>query len=140
MPSKTALEKFEREYKKGIGVETDLNHHPFLLEATRDNIMNFADAVGDNNPLWINEEHARKTRFPLITAPPTFLYNISHGSAPAASGTTKLPPMDLGLFYAGAELEFFRPVRRGDQFTVTGKATGITAKKSQSLGPVLFAT
>ena len=46
----TTLDEFEAEYKKGIGVEIDLDKHNFLTEATRDNIMNFADAIGDNNP------------------------------------------------------------------------------------------
>ena len=67
----TTLEQFEAEYRKGIGIEMDLNDQRFLKEVTRDNILNFADAVGDNNPLWINEDYAAQSRFGSITAPPT---------------------------------------------------------------------
>jgi acyl dehydratase len=137
---KITLEEFEREFKKGIGTEIDLNKQRFLVEATRDNIKNFADAVGDNNPLWIDEEYARKSRFGMITAPPTFLYNVNHGSTPAVWGNSTLRTFDFSLLYAGAELEFFRPIRRGDEFTVKGKATGTNRKRSQSLGPMLFTT
>ena len=135
------LDDFERAYRQGIGVEVDLDPERFLSEATRDGIKNFAEAVGDANPLWINEEYARKSRFGGVTAPPTFLYNVSHGTTPAMA-PVGVPPFapDLSLLYAGAELEFFRPVRPGDLFHVRGKALGIESKQSRSLGRMLFAT
>lgn len=137
---KMTLDEFEREFKKGIGKEIDLTPQRFIVEATRDNIRNFADAVGDSNPLWIDEEYARKSRFGMITAPPTFLYNVNHGSLPAIAAPGTQPTRDLALLYAGAELEFFLPIRLGDTFTVTGKAIDITRKQSKSLGPMLFTT
>ncbi len=137
---KMTLEEFEREFKKGIGKEIDLNEHSFLDEATRDNIKNFAEAVGDSNPLWINEDYAKKSRFGSITAPPTFIYNINSGSIPALTPQGMPVVTDLRLLYAGAELEFYRPVRPGDEFNVKGKSTGITGKRSRSLGPMLFTT
>jgi acyl dehydratase len=136
----SALDEFERDFRAGIGREIDLTGQNFVVEATRDNIKNFADAVGDANPLWINEAYAAKSRFGGITSPPTFLYNVNHGSAPALAPPGRPPRMDLALLYAGAELEFFRPIRLGDEFTVKGKSTGIEKKQSQSLGPMLFAT
>ena len=134
------LDDFERDFKKGIGIDIDLTPYRFVVEATRDNIKNFADAVGDANPLWINEDYARKSRFGGITAPPTFLYNINHGSGPATSPPGVPPAMGLALLYAGAELEFFHPIRLGDEFTVKGRAVEISRKLSQSLGPMLFTT
>jgi acyl dehydratase len=134
------LDAFERDFKKGIGLEVDLNSQRFVVEAARDSIKNFADAVGDANPLWINEEYAKKSRFKGITAPPNFLINVNHGSAPSIAPLGKPPPMDLGLLYTGAELEFYRTIRLGDVFTIKGKSTGIVRKESKSLGPMLFAT
>jgi len=134
------LDDFERDFKAGIGKEYNLTSQRFIVEATRDNIKNFADAVGDANPLWINEDYARKSRFGGITAPPTFLYNVNHGSAPALAPPGKPPLMNLSLLYAGAELEFYRPIRLGDEFTVKAKSVDIVRKQSQSLGPMLFAT
>ena len=134
------LDEFEREFKANLGTETDLNPQRFLVEATRDNIKNFAEAVGDNNPLWIDEEYARKSRFGMITAPPTFLYNITHGSSPSSTISGTPPRKDLALLYSGAELEFFRPIRLGDEFIVKGKSVDIIRKQSKVLGPMLFAT
>jgi acyl dehydratase len=136
----TTLDQFEVEYRKGIGVEIDLNQQLFLTEATRDNIRNFADAIGDNNPLWIDEEYAGEGRFGMITAPPTFLYNVNHGSLPSVLGTITLPVSNLTLLYAGAEFEFFRPIWLGDRFTVKGRAIGVVRKQSRALGPMLFVT
>jgi acyl dehydratase len=141
MADKTnALDEFERDFKKGIGIEHDMSPQRFVVEATRDNIKNFADAIGDANPLWINEAYARKSRFGGIVAPPAFLFNINHGSGPALAPFGQPPPADLALLYTGAELEFFRPIRLGDEITVRGKSTGIERKQSKSLGPMLFAT
>ena len=136
----TTLDEFEAEYRKGIGTEMDLTGGNFLTEATRDNILNFADAIGDNNPLWTNEEYARKSRFGMITAPPTFLYNVNHGTLPSLSPPGKPLVMSLGLLYAGAELEFYRPIFLGDEISVSGKAVDIVRKQSKSLGPMLFVT
>jgi acyl dehydratase len=136
----TTIDEFETEYKKGIGVEIDLSKYLFLTEATRDNIMNFADAIGDNNPLWTNEEYARKSRFGMIIAPPTFLYNVNHGSLPSAIGTITRPIHNQTHLYAGAEFEFFRPIWLGDRFTVKGKAVDVVKKTSKSVGSMLFVT
>lgn len=136
----TTLDEFEAEYRRGIGTTMDLNGDRFLHEVTRDNILNFADAIGDNNPLWTDEEYARKSRFGEVTAPPTFLYNINHGSRPSNVGTVDRPVHNLSLLYSGAEMEFFMPLRLGDRFTVSGKPTGATRKPGKAVGSLLFVT
>jgi len=120
----TTLDEFEADFRKGIGVETDLNQGRFLLEATRDNIVNFADAIGDNNPLWSDEDYANRSRFGGVTAPPTFLYNINHGSRPSNIGTISRPVQNLSLLYSGAEWEFLRPIRMGTGSRSRGSQPG----------------
>ena len=138
---KKTLDDFERDFRAGIGKEYDISGNRFIVEATRDNIKNFADAVGDANPLWINEAYAKKSRLGGIIAPPTFLYNINHGSTPALAPPGQPPPMNFAVLYAGAELEFLRPIRLGDEFAaIKAKSVGIERKQSKSLGPMLFAT
>jgi hypothetical protein len=124
----TTLEEFELEYNKGLGREIDLNNQRFLTEVTRDNILNFADAIGDNNPLWINEDYATKSRFGGLTAPPTFLFNINHGTLPAHSGTIQAP-IDLVQLYSGAEIESFHTILPGDKINVKGKALSLVRKQ-----------
>ena len=45
-------------------------------EATRMAILKFADGIGDPNPLWRNEEYAKKTRFGSIIAPPSWVFSV----------------------------------------------------------------
>ncbi len=134
------LDGFEEQYRAAIGTEMDLNDERFVAEVTRDNIRNFAEAIGDNNPLWINEEYAAKSRFGIITAPPTFIYNVNHGTTPSLFPPGGPPVMNLGLLYVAAELEFHRTIYLGDEISVSGKAIDIVMKQSKSLGPTLFVT
>jgi acyl dehydratase len=134
------LDAFERDFRAGIGKEYNLDGERIVREATRDTILNFAEAVGDANPLWTDEDYAARSRFGGLTAPPTFLYAVTHGSTPANGRPGAPPAADLALLYAGAELEFNTPVRRGDSFTVSGKSTAVERKKSKALGALLFTT
>ncbi len=53
----TTIDEFESEYRKGIGAV--LPFRP-MKEASLDNIKRFGDGVGDYNPLWRDENHARQ--------------------------------------------------------------------------------
>ena len=39
---------------------------------TRDVIRRWAYAIGDGNPLWLDDDYAKKTRWGAILSPPTF--------------------------------------------------------------------
>ena len=132
------LDQFEEEFRKGLGVETELIPL-FNSEVTRDNVKNFADGLGDNNPLWTDEEYAKRSRFGAITAPPTFLYTVNHGTNPVRLGTISIPIRNMAYMYAGAEWEFFQPISLGDRFIVKGKSLDIVRRQTKTLGEVLFA-
>lgn len=83
-------------------------------EATRDTIRHYAWGIGDDNPLYCDPDYAAGTRWKTIIAPPTFFYGVF--DAVVAPG---LP--DVHWFYAGADWTFFRPARRGDEFTVEAR-------------------
>lgn len=44
----------------------------FSLPVTEDKVLDFAEAVGEDNPVILNGESARRAGFPNIVAPPTF--------------------------------------------------------------------
>ena len=134
------LDAFERDYRAVIGKDYDLNPERIVREATRDTIFNFAEAVGDANPLWIDEDYAARGPFGDLVAPPAFLYAVTHGSTPANGAPGSPPRTDLALLYAGAELEFYKTVRRGDSLPDSGKDLKTARKKSQALGTLLFTT
>src|SRR4029453_9157688 len=76
-------------------------------EATLDTIRHYAWGVGDNNPLYCDEEYAANSQYGGIIAPPTFLYSIF--SAAMGLGMIGLQPV-----YGGTKWEFYEVIRRGD--------------------------
>jgi acyl dehydratase len=91
---------------------------PFTVD--RDRVIQFADAIGDDDPRY------REGETPL--APPTFLTVLQI----MTSGQAVLDP-DLGMNYAmvvhgGQEYEWRRPVRVGDELQATPRIADIYAK------------
>jgi acyl dehydratase len=81
-------------------------------EVSRVKIREFAEAIGDPNPVYRDREAAKAEGHPDVIAPPTFPIVISLGG-PA------LADPELGLNYAMVvhgqqRFEYTRPVRAGD--------------------------
>ncbi len=134
------LDDFEAEYKKGIG--TALPHRP-AKEANLDNIRRFGDGVGDYNPLWRDEAHAAASRFGVLTAPPPFLYSVTLGVVAGETGAIdrrRVSTQYLPVNYAGAEIDFIRPIWLGDRITAQEQVGETLRKRSRRIGPINFNT
>ncbi len=134
------IDEFEAEYRKGIG--TVLDHRP-SKEANLDNIRRFGDGVGDYNPLWRDEAHAARSRFGMITAPPPFLYSITLGVVAGETGAIdrrRVSTEYLPVNYAGAEIEFVRPIWLNDRITAQEQVGETTRKRSRRIGAINFNT
>jgi acyl dehydratase len=88
-------------------------------EVSRVKIREFAQAIGDTNPIYRDPEAAKAAGHPDVIAPPTFPIVLSLGN-PGMSDP------ELGLNYAMVvhgeqRFEYTRPLRAGD--VVTSKAT-----------------
>ncbi|HEX2315675.1 MAG TPA: MaoC family dehydratase N-terminal domain-containing protein [Thermomonospora sp.] len=92
-------------------------------EVSRVKIREFADAIGDPNPLYRDREAAKAAGYPDVIAPPTFPIVVSLGGA-------ALVDPDLGLNYAMVvhgeqRFEYVRPMRAGDVVVCTSTITEI---------------
>lgn len=95
--------------------------------ATKDAIRHFAYGIGDDNPLWQDEEYAKKTRWGCILAPPAFLYSTSReGGGGGLAGVHGL--------YSGDQWEFFLPIRVNDHISVEGGLADVVEKTGQFAG------
>jgi acyl dehydratase len=77
--------------------------------ASAASIRRFADGIGDSNPLWRNEEYAKKTRYGSIVAPPSWVRSVCSGVQSGWRG--------LGGFHAGSEDQFLKPILLNDRIT-----------------------
>ncbi len=135
----TTLDEFEAERKKGNGMVWPWDGR--WREANATNIFLFAEGIGDYNPLWRDEEYAKKSRFGYITAPPTYGFGLSIGSTVADTGNIdpkRLSTKDFPMNYAGADMEFHRPIWVGDKIRVIQQVGNIYRKMSQRIGPICF--
>ncbi|WP_405507590.1 MaoC family dehydratase N-terminal domain-containing protein [Streptomyces cyaneofuscatus] len=88
-------------------------------EVGREKIREFAEAVGDTHPAYVDVEAARALGHPDVIAPPTFVFSITY----RAAGEVVQDPQ-LGLDYSRVvhgdqKFSYMRPVRAGDRLTVT---------------------
>ncbi|GAA0466531.1 MaoC family dehydratase N-terminal domain-containing protein [Streptomyces stramineus] len=88
-------------------------------EVGREKIREFAEAVGDTNPVYTDPEAAKALGHPDVIAPPTFVFAITFRAA-----ETVVQDPQLGLDYSRVvhgdqKFAYTRPVRAGDRLTVT---------------------
>ncbi len=133
----TNIDEWEAEYRSHLGAEKELRSG---FEASRDNIIICCDAIADNNPLWVDEEHAKKSRLGMITAPPAFLINVNDAGGLAIAIAITVPAEGLSQMYSGAEMNLFRPIWLGDKLTAIGKPKDVVRRETKTRGAILFAT
>lgn len=89
---------------------------------TESDIYTYAGIIGDINPLHVNEEYAKNTRFKS---------RIAHGMLTASFFSTLvgmcIPGADA--IYLGQTLKFLLPVKIGDTITATGEITKVVPEK-----------
>ena len=120
------------EMRKAIGTEGP----QCVVEIEKRLIKRFAEAVGDSNPLWLDEEYARKSKNGGITAPPmVFLAVMMSGGATRP----EVPDPFERVLDIGGEWEFLQSVRPGDEVTSVTTLTGMRERNGK-LGKMIFWT
>ena len=109
---------------------------PHVREVERGAIRRYADAVGNGNPLYFDEEYASESRYGTIIAPPGF-FGWSMQSVPSSEGIIGLMTAMINAGYyrildGGMSYEFFLPVREGDIIIASPKVKDVTAKEGKS--------
>ena len=111
-----------------------------IYEVEKGAIKKFADAVGDRNQLYWDEEYARNSRFRNIVAPPGFFgWPVKwHRAIPFFSELRQeLVDAIAGVGFkrildGGIEFDFFQPVHAGDILTSVLGITSIDEREGKS--------
>jgi len=117
-------------------------------EIGADTIKKFAMAIGDRNPLYWDEDFAKKTRYGGIVAPPTMLFELNHDIEAEISEKdggyydtflTSLKTISNRFVRGGNDYDIIEPVRPHDMITIKRKISQIQEKIGKT-GPLLIVT
>jgi len=107
-----------------------------ITKIERSKIKMFVEATGDLNPLFQDEEYARKSSYGGTKVPPGYLITMQmEGGSPGFYMPDQLSLK--GAIDAGGEWEFFQAVRPGDVIIVDRKHVDLYEKKGK-LGNMVF--
>ena len=96
---------------------------PFNRYATPDTIRHFAHGMGDDNPLFTDEEYGKTSPWGRIVAPPTFLFSCFGRGAP--QGLRGIHSM-----WGGASFDMYETIGAGTCIVGTVTLSALTPKES----------
>jgi len=104
----------------------------YEFRVERGKIKEFADAIGDPDPIYRDADYAAKTPAGGIVAPPTFLRTFLYEPRAAADA---LAVKDWSYIVHGEqEFEYFSPILAGDVLTARERIVSVTEKESRRAG------
>ena len=109
--------------KSIIGLEGS----PFSVEVEKRHILQFANAIGDPNPLYTDEEYAKNTFYEGIIVPPTFLIALS-----SEGNQLPLKLDEKRMLHGEQEFIYHRPIRLGDRLICQSKVADLYEKEGNS--------
>jgi len=109
---------------------------PHLREVEKGAIRRYADAVGDDNPLYYDEEYAKNTKYGGIISPPGF-FGWAKKTISSSEGLIGLIGAMIEAGYAGIldggmAYDFYLPVRVGDTLVGSPKVADIALKEGKT--------
>jgi acyl dehydratase len=110
-----------------IGRESE----PVVHEIEKGAIRRFAEALGDPNPIYVDEPAARAAGYPTLVAPATFAVALTSNERFRHS-------LDLGtrsILHSEQQFEYARPIVAGDRITVRSKVADVQERAGAS-GPM----
>jgi hypothetical protein len=99
----------------------------FNFAATKDTMMHFVQGIGDDNPLFNDEEYAKKTKYRRLIAPGCFLY--THQWTTVAGGFP-----GVHAWYSGGDWEWYKPIYEGTTFDSVIIIRDLMIKKGKMAG------
>jgi acyl dehydratase len=110
---------------------------PYEFHVERGKIREFADAIGDSNPIYRDPDYAAKMPPGGIVAPPTLLRTFLYETRDAVEA---LKVKDWSFIVHGEqEFEYLAPIFAGDVLTAQDKIVSITEKESRRAGKLQIA-
>lgn len=120
----------------GVKAKIGEEWEPWIYEIEKGMIQRFVQAIDDPNPLWQNEEYAKKSQYGGIIAPPTLIPIM--GFEQIQHQVSQLIPNGT-ILHGATDLECYQPIRPGELITVTTKIANVRERQGK-MGKMAFIT
>lgn len=121
--------RITEEMRKAIGVESE----PTIVQVEKEPIRRFAEAIGDANPLFSDEDYAKSRGYRSIIAPPGYIPSYSFPTKKgkgADEGRRVRAAFPRGL-NGGGEYELFQTIQAGDVLKVSSRISDIYEREGR---------
>ena len=105
---------------------------PYTVTVERGRIKDFARAIGDLNPFYLDDRVGAASEFGDVIAPPTFPISFRDENADTAALLKDLGVDISRLLHREQEFELHRPMRPGETFLCRPKITDVYEKSGKS--------
>lgn len=87
-----------------------LSGKSFIFEVDKRHVRQFAEAIGDSNPLYVDQEYAAETSYEGLIVPPTFPIAVASegGELPIELDTRR-------MLHGEQEFIYYQSIRPGDR-------------------------
>jgi acyl dehydratase len=110
---------------------------PYVVTVERGKIKEFARAIGDLNPAYLDDRVAQASEWGDIVAPPTFATTFRDEHADTSAFLRELGTDISRVLHGEQEFELFRPIQPGHTYVCRPRVLDIYEKTGRS-GPMAF--
>jgi acyl dehydratase len=123
-----------------ISINTSIkgkDYAPYVVHVERGKIKEFARAIGDLSPFYLDDEVGRASPWGDIIAPPTFAITFRDERADTGALLKDLGTDISRILHGEQEFEHYKPIRPGDTLLCRGRISDVYEKSGKS-GPMAF--
>jgi len=107
----------------------------YTFEVEKGNIRDFAIAIGDNDPMFYDEDYAENSRFGGIIAPNTFSHALRGNKISLLKNIPQIGErIPEKMLHGEHEIEYFKPLRPGDIITFKIRIADIFTREGKRNG------
>ncbi len=110
---------------------------PYTVTVERGKIKEFARAIGDLSPFYLDDDVGRASEWGDIVAPPTFPIAFRDDAYDSGQFLKDLGTDISRLLHGEQEFEHYLPIQPGETYLCRSKVTDIYEKSGRS-GPMAF--
>lgn len=114
---------------------------PRTIDVEKGQLKFFARATGEENPIYFDEDAARRAGHRALPAPPSFTFSLALGAPPDRGDLLRDMGVEMGSILHGEQtFRHFAQIYAGDSITLVTETVDIFSKKDGLLEFVLQRT